>query len=182
MATVDEIMTTDMTTVHPRQSLRETLDVFRGEEITGAPVVVNEEVVGVVSVTDLLEFEATSPSVPAQREAQAEWGKFETPEIWSEGEESPSAFFVDFWSDAGADVTTRFEEPDAPEWDELENHVVGEVMTRTVVAVNPGTEIRDAARLMVDAEVQRVLVMDGGTLEGIVTQTDIVRAVADGLV
>lgn len=182
MATVDDVMSTEVTTVHPQSSLRDALDVLRGEEITGAPVVLNGEVKGVVSITDILEYEATSSGVPARREGRTEWGELEPTDTWTEGEESPSAFFVDFWSDAGADVWTRFEQSDAPEWDELENHQVGEVMTRTVVAVEPGTPIRQAARLMMEADVQRILVMADRALEGIVTQTDIVRAVAEGTI
>lgn len=182
MATIDEIMTTELATVDPQLSLREALDVLRGEEVSGAPVVSGGEVVGVVSVTDILEFEATSPGVPTQREGQTEWGEFEAPDFWEEGEEPPSAYFVDYWSDAGADLSSRFEETGAPEWDDYENHVVAEIMTRKVVAVAPGAEIRDVARVMVDAAVHRVLVMENSDLRGLVSGTDIVRAVAEGLV
>jgi len=182
VATVSDIMTSDVVTVDPEDSLRDALDAFRAEDVTGAPVTRNDEVVGVVSVTDILEFEATNPGVPVSRQEQTEWGEFEAPEIWEEGRESPSAFFVDFWSDVGAEITARFEESDSPEWDLLENHIVGEVMTRTVIGVSPETTIRDAARRMMDAEVQRILVLDDGELKGIVTSTDMVRAVAEGTV
>ena len=124
----------------------------------------------------------TSPGVPAQRSGQTEWGELEAPEFWQEGEETPSAYFVDYWSDAGADLTARFEEPDSPEWDQYEDHVVAEIMTRKVVAVEPGTEIRDVARVMTEAAVHRILVMADGELRGLVSSTDIVRAVADGVV
>lgn len=182
MATIDEIMSTEVATLDPQLSLREALDVLRGEEVSGAPVVSGAEVVGVISATDILEFEATSPGVPSRRQAQTEWGELESPDFWREGEEAPSTYFVDYWADAGASVSARFEESDSPEWDDYENHVVAEIMTRKVVAVSPDAEIRDVARVMVDAAVHRVLVMDGSELHGLVSSMDVVRAVADGSV
>lgn len=182
MAAIDEVMTRELATLHPRLTLRDALDVLRGEEVSGAPVVANGEVVGVVSVTDILEFEVTSPGVPARRREQTEWGEFETPDVWREGEDAPSAYFVDFWADAGAGVFARFETTDAPEWDQYENHVVAEIMTRKVVAVKPGTEIREVARVMVAGAIHRVLVMEDGELHGLVSSMDVVRAVADGIV
>lgn len=182
MATVSEIMTRDVTVVDPEDALRNALEIFRSEDMSGAPVARNEEVIGVVSVTDILEFEATNPGVPVARPRQTEWGEFEAPEVWEEGEESPSAFFVDYWSDVGAEITARFEEAEQPEWDLLENHIVGEVMTRTVVGLASDATLQEAAERMVEAEVQRILVLDDGELLGIVTATDLVRAVAEGRV
>lgn len=179
--TVSDVMTREVESVDAEMSLREALDVLRGADVTGAPVVRNDEVLGVISVTDILEFEATSPGVPARRSGQTEWGEFESPEVWEEGAESPSAYFVDFWSDVGAEVTERFEESDSPEWDLLEEHVVGEVMSRQVVALPPDAGLDQAARLMLEADVHRILVMDDGELRGLVSATDVVRAVAEGL-
>jgi len=52
---------------------------------------------------------------------------------------------------------------------------VGEVMTRAVITVGPEREARDAAVLMLDHAIGALPVMDGGTLVGIVTETDILR-------
>lgn len=182
MPTVSDIMTDDVAEVEPGMTLRDALDVLRAEEVSGAPVVAGGEVVGVVSATDLLEFEATNPGVPVQREAQREWGGFEEPDVWEEGDESPSAYFVGFWDDTGADVSERFEATESPEWDTLDEHTVSEIMSRQLVALPPGADVRDAARLMIEADVRRILVLEHGELRGIVSMTDIVRAVADGSV
>lgn len=53
---------------------------------------------------------------------------------------------------------------------------VGEVMTRAVITIGPDREARDAAVLMVDHSIGALPVMDSGTLAGIVTETDILRA------
>ncbi len=58
---------------------------------------------------------------------------------------------------------------------------VSEVMTRNQVTLPGRATLTDAARKMRDADIGDVLVMDGGTLRGIVTDRDItIRAVADG--
>lgn len=179
MATVSEIMTRDVVRLHPGATLREAVEVFRSEDVSGAPVTQNDQVLGVVSVTDILEFQATHPGVPVARPEEAEPEPLEGPETWGEGEEQPSAYFVDYWSDVGAELTARFQETDGPEWDILENHQVSEVMTRTVVGVSPDATVREAARKMLDVEVQRLLVIEDGVLQGILTATDVVRAVAE---
>lgn len=178
MVTLHDIMSLDVETLSPEATLREVASLFADKHITGAPVVEGEKVVGVVSATDLLEFGAESSGVPRRREEQVEWGDFIEPEEWTEGDESPSAFFVDLWADAGADVETRLEESDGPEWNVLEEHTAGEVMTRTLCTLPSSASARDAAKYMLRAGVHRILVMDEGVLVGVVTTTDIVKAVA----
>lgn len=182
MPTVKEIMTGEVVALDVGLSLRETLEILRAENVSGAPVVAGQSVVGVVSATDILEFTATTPGVPTSRPDRGEWGEYESPEVWEEGGDSPSTFFADYWPDAGADVTVRFEEADSPEWDLLADRTVAEVMTRKVVAVAPDTGVAEAAALMLRAGVHRLLVMTDGDLLGIVSASDIVRAVAERVV
>ena len=77
MPKLSEIMSEDVVTVTPETSLREAIEVLRAEGITGVPVVSGETVVGVLSVNDVLEFEAVTPAVPVERTAQVEWGGLE---------------------------------------------------------------------------------------------------------
>lgn len=179
MLTLRDVMTEDIVAVSPETSLRDAIETLQAEEVGGMPVVAGERVVGVVSATDLLAFEATRPGVPTERPTQVEWGGLEEAEPWEEGEAPPAAFFSDYWDDAGADVLERIEEDRGPEWDPLEEHVVGEVMTRLVCAMGPDEGLPEAAAFMLEAGIHRVLVMDEGRLLGIVTMTDIVRAVAE---
>lgn len=184
MARLDEIMTTDVVPVSAGSSLRAVVEVLRGENVTGAPVVSGSDVVGIVSATDLLEFEASNPGVPSEQPSQLEWGEAEEeePEEWLEGEEPPAEFFVDLWPDVGADLRERFEEVGGPEWDVLEEHTVDEVMTHTLYSLAPDTDVREAARYMIDRGIHRLVVVEDSRLVGIVTTTDIVRAVAEGKV
>ena len=58
---------------------------------------------------------------------------------------------------------------------------IREIMTADPRTVEPSATLTEAARAMRDDDVGAVLVVDGGTLAGIVTDRDIaVRAVADG--
>lgn len=182
MVEVRSIMSEDVITVEPEMSLREAVDVLRKGSFSGAPVVAAGEVLGVISATDILEFEASTPGAPTEREDQVELGEWGSPEPWEEGADPPARFFTELWSDAGADVVERFDETESPEWDILEDYSVGEVMTRTVISVSPDADIREAAARMAEAEVHRILVLDDHSIAGIVTTTDIVRAVAEGTV
>jgi acetoin utilization protein AcuB len=53
---------------------------------------------------------------------------------------------------------------------------VEEVMTRGVITIGPDREARDAAQLMLDHAIGALPVTDGGTLIGIITETDVLRA------
>jgi acetoin utilization protein AcuB len=53
---------------------------------------------------------------------------------------------------------------------------VDEVMTRGVITIGPDREARDAAQLMLDHSIGALPVTDGGTLMGIITETDVLRA------
>ena len=52
---------------------------------------------------------------------------------------------------------------------------VGDIMTRSVVTVNPGDDIRRASELMGIAQVRRLPVTDGGRLVGILALGDMAR-------
>ena len=179
MKRVSEIMTREVLTLAPEATLREAVEALRAQGVGGAPVLAGSEVVGVVSMTDVLELQATTPPVPAFREDLAEIGDWGEVEPWREGE-SPPQFFLDFWADAGGDVRERMARVDGPEWDVLSEHTVGEVMSRKLLTVQEDDDVRMAAGLLTDAGVHRVLVLEGNELKGSLSASDIVRAVAQG--
>ena len=186
MLRLRDIMTTDLVTLDPNLTIREAMDVFVSKRITGAPVVAGDEVIGVVSATDLLQFAAALPGVPTERETGPELLEDERDQVQTvdvdSGEEDPSAlYFTDLWDDAGATVVERMAVPATAEWNSLEEHTVSEAMTRAPVhALTPETFVTIAADYMRSASIHRVLVMTGRTLVGVVTTTDITNAVADG--
>jgi acetoin utilization protein AcuB len=58
----------------------------------------------------------------------------------------------------------------------LKTLTVQEIMTRGVVTVRPSTEIREAARLMHARKIGALPVVDGDRVVGILTESDILRA------
>ena len=59
---------------------------------------------------------------------------------------------------------------------------VGEIMTPDVLGLEPATSLVDAARRMHERRVGAVVVSEGDRLVGIVTERDILRAVATGAI
>lgn len=178
MIRLHDIMTLDVVTVSPETTLRDAAGLLADEYVSGAPVVAGTKVVGVVSAADIVDFVADDPGVPTERPEQVEAGEFPEVEPWVEGDDAPAAFFVDYWSDVGADVEVRMESTDGPEWNVMDEHTVADVMTRKVVSLERETSVREAARLMLEAGVHRVLVLEDARLVGIVTNTDILKAVS----
>jgi CBS domain-containing protein len=58
----------------------------------------------------------------------------------------------------------------------LDARTAGDAMTTPAVTIASGRPLEDAAALMLDLRIDRLPVVDGGYLVGIVTRTDLVRA------
>ncbi len=55
---------------------------------------------------------------------------------------------------------------------------VADVMTKSVIVIDPERDAREAARIMIDHKIGALPVLDGERLVGIVTETDLLRALA----
>ena len=55
---------------------------------------------------------------------------------------------------------------------------VGQLMTKSVIVIDPDREASDAARIMLEHRIGALPVLDGARLVGILTETDLVRAFA----
>lgn len=179
MLRLHDIMTRDLVTLSPEHSLREAMSILTSRHISGAPVLSNQKVVGVVSLTDLAELASSAPGVPTERPDMSQWGDWEEPTDLPEGEEPPSSYFEQLWDDSGAEVAERMAETDGPEWDALGEHTVGEAMSRNVQSLPPATPVEQAAQFMRTASIHRVLVIEDDKLLGVVSTKDIADAVAD---
>lgn len=180
MLRLDDIMTRDVVTVPPELSVRDAMALFTSRHITGAPVVSNGQVIGVVSLTDLAELAAASPGTPTERpDSHAEWGEWDEETDLPDGVEPPSAFFSELWDDAGAEVSERMRVTEGPEWSVLDEQTVAEAMTQKVCSLPPTSAIDSAADFMRSSGIHRVLVMEGERLLGVVSTSDIMDAVAD---
>jgi CBS domain-containing protein len=180
MLRVREIMTPSVVGFSPDQTLRDAVEVLVSCRIGGAPVLEGDKVVGVLSARDIIEFESVTPAPESERdEFEEEEDDDEETEEWNEGDSLSSAYFTDWWPSEGPDVAERIASSRGPQWDLLADHTVGEAMSRTICTVEATTEVSNAAQRMLAASVQRALVTEDGALVGILTTTDILRAVAE---
>jgi CBS domain-containing protein len=150
---VRDLMVRDVLTFTPEQNVQVAMRALVERSVGGAPVVDEERrVVGVLSVGDLIMEEA----------------RLHFPTI-------VNLFGVNValpWHDKDLDESVS----------KALGEFVGEVMTTGAVTVTPDATIEDVATRMHDKQVSRVPVVDaGGRLVGIITRTDILRAMVRGL-
>ena len=183
MIRLRDIMTREVISVSPDLSIRDAMSILSSRHISGAPVVVGKEIVGVVTSNDLMAFAAELPGAPTQRaEEDVEYGEVRTRDTDEQDVdvEPLGTFFTEMWDDVGADTTIRFAGINGAEWNVLEEHTVEEAMTRApICAVPADTTLPAAAEFMRVHSIHRVLVTDEGRFVGIVTATDIANAVAE---
>ena len=181
MLKVGDLMTTNPVTLEPSMTLRDAVEALSSAGVSGAPVVDGRRLVGVISTTDIIEFESSNPGVPSFREEQQEWGEWGPADQWLEELPDPaSGYFVELWSGSTAELVERVADPDSPEWDFLADHVVGELMANRVLSVSTDAGVLEAAQAMARHGIHRLLVVEGEILRGIVSSLDFVRALADG--
>ena len=77
-------------------------------------------------------------------------------------------------------IAAQAETRSAQERQILEQTSVQDLMTRKPLTIESGAELREAAQHMLYADVRRLLVEDEGALVGVISQTDIVHAIATG--
>ena len=181
MTRVKDIMTREVISVSPSLSIRDAMSLLSSRHISGVPVVVGSQIVGVVTSNDLMALAAELPGGSGERRDSVE---LDAPaprdEDYSGLEMEPSgAFFTELWEDAGMDVAMRFAGATGTDWTVLDEHTVEEAMTRApICSVPANTTLPDAAEFMRLHGIHRVLVTDAGRFVGIATSTDIANAVA----
>jgi CBS domain-containing protein len=156
------------------------MEVLVARHLSGAPVVSGEKVVGVISAGDLLSIAGApgrdddrqrEPTLADERDEPAEWEDDETSESVS--------YFTDMWDEHTEDTSDVIDTQGETSSDNLSNHLVEDVMTKTVRWLSPDADVRSAADMMRHYGIHRVLVVNRGRLVGIVSAMDIAKAVAD---
>jgi CBS domain-containing protein len=177
MMKLRDLMTRDVLTLQPDDTLRDAIELFSSSHITGAPVVENGTVVGVVSALDVMDVAADAAGAAG----------LELPGTWSTDDSDEDA-------DAGAEVASYFTHA-APvdetgalaelgrvsehHGDALDEMTVADAMTRHIAELPPEAGLQEAARFMLERGIHRVLVVEDGRLEGLVTTTDFMRMIAE---
>ena len=161
MLTLRDIMRADLFTVTPDTSVETLVELLSSRRVTGVPVVdAKGEAVGIVSATDVLIHFAELTAAATGEVRATRLAETASEDYWSD------------WAEAGGLAIL----PQTKAW----AMPVSEIMTPMAYSLGPDTPVQDAAGALYRGAMHRVLVTEKGKLLGIVTTTDIVRAVADG--
>lgn len=148
---VRDIMTTDVVTLSPNNTVREAVRKLAVENLTGAPVVdSNNHMVGIVSQNDILGL-ILSYDAKLRKKGTAT--------------ENLLASYIDGESSNDPEIKKAT--------DDIANTKIGNIMIRTVLMTSPDDLVMSLLKSMVDMDVSRVPVVDRGVLLGIVTRGDI---------
>ncbi|HEX2718341.1 MAG TPA: CBS domain-containing protein [Gemmatimonadaceae bacterium] len=175
MLRLRDIMTRQVLTVSPELSLRDVVELLAKHKVTGMPVVAAGKVIGVITTNDLLTFlGAVKPDAAMEPQAIAVEDEREF------DDDDGASYFVDLWPEDESDLAERFEREAGWSRDVFGDHVVSDAMSATLCVLGPDAPVTAAADMMRRYGEQRVLVVKDGRLLGVVSASDIVRAVADG--
>lgn len=149
--TAFDLMSREVLTLPSGMPLADAAEKLIERRISGAPVVSEGKVVGVLSLFDLVSHEAYG--------TRLFHGFYAYPPRVDDGGSA-------FW-EGHLERTIK------------SGATVDSVMTRKLISVPPDEPIPSVARLMVDRHVHRVLVMEEGKLVGLVSTTDILAYIAE---
>lgn len=156
---VRDVMKTNVVRLDSSTPVTEAIETLQDAGIRGAPVVdPSGEVVGVVSVADLIEAQRAQDELGAQRREY-----YLADPLEEAFDEDPDDF-----------RSKRDYSPEA-----LQSGTVAEWMNAKVLSIEPGATLRRACSLMAEHRVHRLLVLEGKHLEGILTSFDVVTCVAE---
>ena len=150
--TVKDLMNPDVMTVADDMTTDALARYLIEREISGAPVVDSEgQIIGVVSMTDIGRNMAEPSDVETSRRSG-------------------------FYRDIDADLTL---EDLGQRYVEERAFTVRDVMTPVIHQVPLTASAREAARLMIDQHIHRLVVTEGKEPVGIITSLDLLKVVAD---
>lgn len=155
-----DLMTRDVATLSPEDTIQAALELFEEHGISGAPVVHHGKLVGLLSLTDVSRTgHLDQDRVQTQRAFELGPSDEETEDLELDPEE---VFFSKRDYSAGV----------------LGHQLVQDWMNAEVVSVPPQATLQEVCRVMAERHIHRVLVTEGGRLAGVVSSSDVVRHVA----
>lgn len=147
--TVAEVMQPDPIVVRPETPLQEAIQILAERRISGLPVV-----------------DASGKVVGVISEGDL---------MWQATGVTPPAYIMVLDSVIYLENPGRYEQ----ELHKALGQTVGEVMSKNPISISPDKYVSDAARLLHERQIHRLLVEDSsGKLVGIITRGDVVRAMA----
>lgn len=183
---VMDVMTKDIVFVDKDVDLKHVLDLMKKHEITKLPVVEDKKLIGVIT-DNILAYKLGSKrkrGIPASR-LHASSVTDKNVEIVSPdtdinnilkkvGEPGPTILMV-IVNDTLVGVVTKADLLPLVK----SNKLIKEIMRKKIYAVSPDDRVIHARRIMIDKEIARLPVIEIGQLVGIISDNEIVFALAD---
>jgi len=153
MKLVKDFMNKNVIYFKPNDSVFEVAKVFSEKNISGAPVVENKKVIGVISESDIVNF------------MSSKLGK-------KQDVVSPSMTFMlfSFLEDYSKLKT---------EIGRISKTKVRDVMSKKIVSISSDANLFEAASLMEKKDINRLPVIDSGKLVGIIARADLIKALIE---
>ncbi|MBW2228933.1 MAG: CBS domain-containing protein [Deltaproteobacteria bacterium] len=152
---ISDVMKTDVRTVGPRMPVAELERTLISHRLSGFPVVEEEELVGVVSRSDIVRMLDVER---AHEEQISDYYRTWVPETDAES-----------IAGTGSRIGAR-----------MEGKVVADVMVKNVITCRAEQALREAAATLLEYDIHRLPITEKGRLVGIVTSMDLVRVIAEG--
>lgn len=197
---VADVMSTPVLTVGPATPVSEAIGMLLRHRLGCLPVVERERLIGIVTVTGLLELlvsqlaadEAPLPwlDVPVQQYMSAPVRTVEPDASAAVADELlrgfgvPALVVVEGGQPVGVVTRTDLlgelvDDPDAPLPVRGGEATVASRMTRNLLAVDVAAPLVEACRRMLESEVHQLVVMEAGSVAGVLSRSDAVAAVRD---
>lgn len=150
---VRDLMTTQLITLHPTDTIKKAAIKFAVDNISGAPVVDNRNhLLGIISENDIL-------NVIHREQLILEKNNYDGDLL---------TYAMDSASETDDNLRKIYED--------ISNMPVSDVMVRTVLTTTPDTNIIEVLKAMINMDVNRLPVVERGVVLGIISRGDIIFA------
>ena len=149
-------MSSNVKKVKPTDTIFKVAKLLSKYDISGAPVVSNGKVIGVISETDIMKFmkldiHKTDVDIAAE------------PHVIG-------IVLIELLREKLTENTKL---------DKLKKIKVKDFMTKNVISISPKESVLDAATMLDKYQIDRLLVIEKGKLVGLVSRLDLIRALLD---
>ena len=150
---VRDLMTTQLITLQPTDTIKKAAIKFAVDNISGAPVVDNRNhLLGILSENDILDIILKEQIILEKKNYDGD--------------------LLTYAMDSASETDDNLKKIA----DDISNKPVSEVMVRTVLTTTPDTNIIEVLKAMISMDVNRLPVVEKGVVLGIITRSDIVFA------
>ena len=187
---IKNLMSTTLITIDKDQSLSDALKLLRKNKISRLPVLNNKELVGIVSERDIAKKLGSSKyeSMPASR---LHVSSVMVKDIISVPQSMRLAEVADIMLENGigsvpvidddkmVGIVSKADFVTLAIDGEYDNVCTKDIMSKDVTSVSPSERLVHARRVIIDAKVGRLPVIDDEDLVGMITSKDLMRAFID---